>query len=649
MFRRCFVLSLVFLGASAVPAGAAPPLEVRVGLLAYEDFRQEVQEYERLFAKLSQASATPVRFRLAAGTYADILHWLDHKQIDVALVSAGIVAQECLPVQDEGEQPRSQYLATLLRPAGHSDRYRPVCFVRADSPLHNMDDLKRAIGAKQAELLFVDPLSISGRFAPEYAMRQRGIHAAPDRVTFTYSHSNSLRLLLEKKAGAERIAFVWDGALGEVPEAAGQVRRLPFADLDKLWIPQDAVIARPDFEQTGLVRSLLTTKLPERFRCLDNWKDRYGTVAQWMSGSAAFESAFGQQVSLDELGAVLLQYAQSQPRPPRLALVLSGGGAKCSFQVGAVAALEEELARLRQQYPATPIDIGLVIGTSGGAINALPVALGASATEPGRAAFRAAWLGLDQRAIVAPSPLVRANIGLWFALAQIALVLWWTNRRHRDDASRRAAARTKAFFLLGIAEIAVGYLPFTPWTFLGTNHVWHHIWLWCTFGLDWSAWVLVALGAASFAVRRHPPAQPAARRSFLRPAIWAGLLGLPLIQILTILFYEQTLSGGSGIEHALSEQFPRLIDAHLKASGLPPLDLAAGLPSGERLQATGRQIVERKLLKRDLVITGLCLAQSASDLPGDLYFYAQADPANPRRPLARGAFPWPTTRRSCWT
>ena len=622
--------SLVFLGASAAPVGAAPPLEVRVGLLAYEDFHQEVHDYERLFAKLGQASAHAHSFSpVPRATYADILHWLDHKQTSMWLVSAGIVAKGMwagVRRRQAAAMPIPGHVAAFPGrigplPPGLS---RPCGF----DTLRLLDDLKRTISAKQVELLFVDPLSISGRFAPEFAMRQRGIHAAPNRVTFTYSHSNSLRLLLEKKAGAERIAFVWDGALGEVPEAAGQVRRLPFAELDQLWIPQDAVIARPDFEQAGLVRSLLTTKLPGRFRFLDDWKDRYGTVAQWISGSAASESAGGQPVSLAEMGASPCNAPQSQPRPPRLALVLSGGGAKCSFQVGAVAALEEELARLRQQFPATPIDIGLVIGTSGGAINALPVALGASTTGPGRAAFRAAWLGLDQRAIVAPSLLVRANIGLWFALAQIALVLWWTKRRHSDDAGRRAAARTKAFLLFGIAEIAVGYLPFTPWRFLGTNHVWHHIWLWCTFGLDWSAWVLVALGAANLITRRRGGTL-AAKRSFVWPAICAGLLGLPLVQILTVLFYEQTLSGGSGIERALSEQFPRLIDAHLKANGLPPLDLAAGLQSGERLKATGRQIVERKLLKRDLVITGSCLAQSASDLPGDLYFYAQADSSQP--------------------
>ena len=652
MCRRCFFWTLPTIIAFSGPMEAAPPLEVRVGLLAYGDFRREVQDYDRLFAELSRTSAAPVRFRLASGTYADILHWLDRGQIDIAIVTSGIVAQECGAGREEGGQPRCRYLATLLRPPapsppdsddrgqrGPNDRYRPVCVVRTDSPLRSIDDLQQAIGAGRAELIFVDPLSISGRIAVEYAMRQRGIRATADQVTFSYSHSNSLRLLLDENARARRVAFVWDGALGEVPEAAGRVRRLPFPELDQLWIPQDAVIARPGFEQAEMIRSLLTTALPERFRHLDDWQDRYGTVGRWMAGAMRRTTHSASRFRCRNWERYCCN-TRGPSRGRRGWRWSSPAEARSALQVGAVAALEEELARLRQQYPATQLDIGLVIGTSGGAINALPVALGASTTEPGRAAFRAAWMGLDQRAIVRPAPLVRANIGLWFALLQTVLVLWWVKRRWPNDANRRARARSRALLFLGITEIALGCLPFTPWRFLGTNHVLHHAWLWCTFGVDWSAWALLALGAASVAGSRYPsvwPARLTGLRRWVRPAVWAGLLGLPLVQLLTVLFFEQTLSRGSGIERALSEQFPRLIDAHLKASGLPPMNLPAGLQAGERLQAVGRQVLERRLLKRNLVITASCLAQSTTDLPSDLYFYAQADPSQPPPPFgARG-------------
>ncbi len=448
MYWCSFTWTLLAMGAVSGPMAAASPLDVRVGLLAYEDFRAELRDYDRLFTALSRSSARPVRFRLAAGTYADVLHWLDRGQIDVALVTSGVVARECAAGQDRSGQPRCQYLATMLRPpartplafddrrqAGRYDRYRAVCVVPADSPLHGIDDLRQAIDGRRAQLLFVDPLSVSGRIAAEYALRQRGIQAASNQVTYTYSHSNSLRLLLDKSGGAQRVAFVWDDALSDVPEAAGKVRRLSFPELDGLWIPQEAVIARPGFEHAELVRFLLQTALPERFRHLDDWKDRYGVVGQWMAVAGASSDAFGQQVSLEEMGAVLLQYARSQPRPPRLAVVLSGGGAKCAYQVGAVAALEEELARLRQQYPATKIDIGLVIGTSGGAINALPVAL---ALRPrSRAAPRSARLGWGWTNV--PSSALRR----WFAPTS-GCGLRWHKRRWCCGGSNAATPPTRA-------------------------------------------------------------------------------------------------------------------------------------------------------------------------------------------------------------
>jgi hypothetical protein len=120
---------------------------------------------------------------------------------------------------------------------------------------------------------------------------------------------------------------------------------------------------------------------------------------------------------------MLLHAARTRAQPPRIALVLSGGGAKCACQIGVVSALEEELARLQEANPQTPLDISLVAGTSGGAINSLPIALGISRTPEGRSDLAAVWRSLDQRRIICPTWLVRLNIGLWFAVVQIVLVL----------------------------------------------------------------------------------------------------------------------------------------------------------------------------------------------------------------------------------
>ena len=108
----------------------------------------------------------------------------------------------------------------------------------------------------------------------------------------------------------------------------------------------------------------------------------------------------------------------------RLAVVLAGGGAKCAYQVGALRVLEEALSEARERFSNPALAIKLVVGTSGGAINALAVALGMSSTPAQQAIFEQTWRVLDQREIVALSPLVRWNMILWtFALECLLLML----------------------------------------------------------------------------------------------------------------------------------------------------------------------------------------------------------------------------------
>ena len=149
-------------------------------------------------------------------------------------------------------------------------------------------------------------------------------------------------------------------------------------------------------------------------------------------------------------------------------------------------ALEEKLAELRRDNPERGLDIGLVVGTSGGAINALPVAMGISMTEEGQRALRDTWYELDQREIVRPSLLIRANMGLWFALLQTALIIFFV-RRFVPQPDRRGRTFAIVYTVLAGVEILIGYFPALPWRWLGTNHLWHHAWLWLGFGVRASA------------------------------------------------------------------------------------------------------------------------------------------------------------------
>jgi predicted acylesterase/phospholipase RssA len=633
-------LSTIFLSSAWLSFPDAP-IKLRVGIVAYQDSRADVDRFQRHLAELAASSPTPMHIRFALGTYGDVRHWMDRNTIDVAVMSPGIFAET---MKVPAEQPRWRYLATMgLHPAesplAQQDRrqpgthyeYRAIGVVAASSMIRSVVELRRAADEGKLQFLFVHPLSVSGRIAPEFALRQIGIHPNPANVQYTYSHSNSLRLVTEPIESQERVAFVWDDTPALPPDRQNLIRRLEFPALESLLIPQTAIAARSDFEHAELVTQLLLRHVDgagrRDFERFDDWAERYGVIGEWSRtiGLPA-ETSEAQTVSLDELGRILTHYTHSEPRPPRIALVLSGGGAKCAYQVGAVAAVEEKLAELRQSVWQPAMDIGLVVGTSGGAINALPIALGISAHPDGRADLRDVWTTLDQREIVRPSKLVRWNMGLWFVSIQTLLVLWLV-RRYVANPQRRAEMTARVFIALALPQILFAHLQWSPWRLFGTSHMLHHTWLWSTFGLAWSAWCMLALGVAGLVVQRLLSRRGKNLEGPQRLVRWLlafGLIGLPGLQLATVFFHENTLTDGTGIEHSLATKLPALVSRHVTRTGLPELHVQTTLNDGDRLRALSREVIQAGLLRRDLVLTASCLSKTAAELPSDLYFYAAA-------------------------
>ena len=77
------------------PVTSGGPLqlkEVRLGVVAIDDFNAEEQKWSELLNKLSAGQSPPIRFRLAIGTYADVRHWLDEATVDVAVLPPGAFA-----------------------------------------------------------------------------------------------------------------------------------------------------------------------------------------------------------------------------------------------------------------------------------------------------------------------------------------------------------------------------------------------------------------------------------------------------------------------------------------------------------------------------------------------------------------------------
>jgi len=631
---------------------SAKPLEIRVGIVAFEDFQGESERSEKLLAELSASHTTPVRFRLAIGTYGDVAHWLQKGLVDVAIVTPGLLIETG---GDKAEPERPRFLATVGRPAatskwasdgrkrqGYYDRYGSVCAVASGSSLKTAADLKAAIAKGRVRFLCVHPSSVSSRIAPAFALKQMGLDLQQDQIEYTHSHSASLRLLAEGRSNEfEWVAFVWDDSVHNLPDLADRVRAIPLPALDDLEVPSDAVVARAGFEHAQLVEDLLLAHTDAQgrhdFLRPPDWQKHYGSVRQWSAATGPVEESESQTISLDEIGRLLIHHARSQPAPPRLALVLSGGGAKCAYQVGAVSALEEMLQALRQQNTGDQTDIALVVGTSGGAINALPMALGVTRTAEGRDDFLNVWTRLDQRKIVRPALMVRGNIGLWFALFQVAVALWIMRRFVRQP-ERRGWLFGCLLTGLAVFEIVIQFLDLAPWDWLGHNHWLHHAWLWMSFGIGASAWSVLAVGLAALLRQRLL----VRRKTFLtvssRSATWilaAGLLGLPFVQVVTVLFYERTLSGGEGMEEALTRHFPGLIDRHLERQRQKPLAPGDGKTDQLRLKAVSRQLIDRRLLARDLVITGSCLEQSTPGLPTDLYFFASTSRSSEAPPFGQ--------------
>lgn len=394
--------------------------------------------------------------------------------------------------------------------------------------------------------------------------------------------------------------------------------------------PSAEVIASLSFKSRSEFAASLSAADPSRYTI---------PTTQPASNSAPLVAMQRQPLSLTTIGDLLTLHLCTQPDPPRLAVVFAGGGAKCSYQVGAIGSIEELLAELRSRFSEPHYDIALAAGTSGGALNALPVALGVSASDAGRRDFADTWADLDQRELIRPSNAIRYLMVLWFVCIQGIVLLRYRHVRHFKDPEKYPWIISPLFSFAGIAQIALARLPWRPWSLLGMNSALHHFWLWLSWGLEGSGWTLIALAALSQLLRRFPIVSRSSfplRYRVVRRIFWTGVILIPLVQTVNIFLYQATLSDSSGIEGAVRRNFTRLIDKELSRNGVAPLDNAADDPS-EALASIGKQLVGRHLLKRDLVLTGSALPKSTTEAPADLYFYASGQTASsPPRFGSRG-------------
>ena len=643
--RGCLIVLLLLTGLSS--GKAQEPLTVRLGVVTYEDLQDEDGELQALLERLSGSQNPPVRFQIAAGSYREVTHWLRIGEIDVALLTAGGYVRSILQsgIADEFELLATMDAGPGVGPWVNEQRqstdfqrfYHSCCIVHQSHQDLTAEKLKALIEAGQLEVYFVHPQSASGCLIPLLALHEMGIEVPVDSIHYMHSHSQVLEQLVAQAGNKKAIGFVWDDAISKLPNLESELVRLELPALDKTKIPHDVLIAHKSYSQLDAFKQLLQSQAFSQAQPLflppSTGNQEYVALQTQLDSITELQNDLLVRQDLEGVGQ-LLAHAQknaTEHQPFRLAVVLSGGGARCAYQVGAISVVEDYLKKLNAEYGAD-LNVDLVVGTSGGALNAVPVSMEVSTYETGQAVWSDVWTSLDQREIIKPSLAVCINAGIWFAFLQMTGVYLFS-RVFRRQYVTRLNFFYRACLLLGAVEFILWFVPFEPWALLGHNHLLHHLWLWCQLGAEYTALTLLFCGAIYFFVARvaaNPSRQELKiRRGRIHWVLTVGVLGLPLLQLITMFINEQTFSTGDGIRESLVNGYSTMLEEHAHQQGLDfQIDQTA--TTQQRLEAMGEWIVQNNSLKRDLVLTTTAIERSRPDIPSELYFYLQADDDSPQ-------------------
>jgi len=467
---------------------AAPPLQpvqvLKVGITEYQNIEDSYARYDKLFQKLGKVSKEPLSFEFAIGNYGEVMEWYNRGEIDIAVLSGMPVSKLLLEAGDEDfkkldnayigdvsvfDKPdlsKSEIKDRFAEPLSKEDSdftYRTVCLTLASDPdlgsakdgkprtIKNIQDLwNKGKAEKPFKFLFVRPYSLSGYIIPRYVLsKEYGINVTPDQMEFSYSHTNSLKKLSEeaqKPAGQRTryVAFVLEGTrYAKDPKNPQIFEEIDIGKLENINIPREKIFVNHNLDDEKFQQ--YKTLMEGLF---DNWKpDPDDLTVQLRKRSANWQDEFviskdavknvavpRQLLYKTTIGELLEDFARYVDQPntdshptPRLALVLSGGGAKCAYQAGAISAIEAKLreinkARAAEPKPKPAIDINLVVGTSGGAINALLVAAGVTKAESAPDEFADLWGSFRQQQFFQPSFRFNLGFGLCFGLLQALLI-----------------------------------------------------------------------------------------------------------------------------------------------------------------------------------------------------------------------------------
>jgi predicted acylesterase/phospholipase RssA/ABC-type phosphate/phosphonate transport system substrate-binding protein len=626
--------------------------------------------------------------RLPPGAFAETIAAGNHKP--------GAIHCRYLVTQGKPSWEKTQWSNHQQRDAGPpytSTDYNSVCLVRQDAGIATWADLLAKARQKQVQFIFIDPLSASGALVPMRILIEEKIDFR-STMEYSWGHADSLDFILHHsrlhRDGQDRVpvVFSYDRVIPQGPLPAGFSVLLDppltvpvpsavsakcggAATMAEIPIPEEVWVASDQLEQsvaTQVQHQLLShlrvpadapaapiqifqpereKQLRARFAALHGWSNsvyKYLRPPRIGGATTSDEANFDLPTSLRDIYGLMLKYERTRDNssdPLRLALVFSGGGAKCAYQAGVVAALEAQLARFQAETPDLPPEqipkIDLVVGTSGGALNALPVALGLC-RDPKRADELAdTWRSLDIREIVRPKWQVRAMLGVCFAYFVLILVrplVRWFDRRPAPARARiHQSALWLVLFFAGLLYVFPCYLPI-GWLSAGTSHFFFYSVFCLEVAGRWAATCLLLAAVYIWSERTVSPAPEASavlrplrliwrvdrffdrlsprRRSKYQMRAFFGAIALLFTAILLALLSTGSLFKGNSLVRAVASRYEQL----LRCDGQVPRHASEKVVNQELARMSG-VIAHRTEPRRDLVITGSAIGRDG----GDRYFY----------------------------
>lgn len=216
---------------SNVPPATNPGLvPLRIGILPERDVYAQRKRYQSLASYIAQAIKRPVEIN-TVNSYQAILSDMDQKMVDVAFLGS-LVA-----VMAIDQQGASVVLKTQM-PNGEAT-YRGVLFVKEDSPIRAIDDLR----GKRVAMIRT---TTAGHLFPIYEMHARGLLAMPDppRTLWAGTHDEVIIEVLEGRADAGAAKDLRLAEFSRVhPEY--KIRRLA----QSAPVPENALVHRADLDR----------------------------------------------------------------------------------------------------------------------------------------------------------------------------------------------------------------------------------------------------------------------------------------------------------------------------------------------------------------------------------------------------------------